>query len=147
MFTIRRACKQNAGFIRRLIRQVGINPLGLDWQRFVVAVHEDGERIGCAQLKIHSDQSHELASVAVAPAYRKQGVADAMIREILNEQTGPVYLTCRGSITSFYERYDFQEMTNLATMPAYFRKVKKAFTWLERLKWAERLAVMVRNGE
>lgn len=147
MFIIRRASKQDAGFIRRLIRQVGINPLGLDWQRFLIAVHEDGERIGCAQLKIHSDQSQELASVAVVPEYRKLGVANAMIREILKGQTGPVYLTCRGSITSFYERYDFQEMTDLATMPAYFRKVKKASNWFERWKWVERLAVMVRNGE
>jgi len=145
MFTIRKASKEDALFIRRLIRQVGINPMSLDWERFVIAVQEDGERIGCTQLKIHSDQSRELASVAVVPAYRKQGVADAMIREVLSGQTGPVYLTCRGSLVPFYERYDFAELVEIEAMPAYFRKVKKVFNWLEKRKWVEHLAVMVRN--
>ena len=64
-YSIRKATRGDAAFIRRLIWQVGINPLGLDWQRFVMAVHGHGVRIGCAQLKMHKDGSRELASVAV----------------------------------------------------------------------------------
>lgn len=142
-FFIRKATREDAAFIRRLIWQVGINPLGLDWRRFVVAVHAHEVRIGCAQLKVHKDNSRELASVAVVPLYRHQRVAETMIREILENQNPPIYLTCRSSLVSFYERFGFSEMLDLETMPAYFRKVKRVFNWLEKRKWVERLAVMV----
>lgn len=146
-YFIRKATREDAAFIRRLIRQVGINPLGLDWRRFLVAVHEHGVRIGCAQVKRHKDGSLELASVAVVPLYRHQGVAETMIREILEDHHPPIYLTCRSSLVSFYERFGFSELVESGTMPSYFRKVKSVFTWLEKRKWAERLAVMVWTDE
>ncbi|MBW6474289.1 MAG: GNAT family N-acetyltransferase [Anaerolineaceae bacterium] len=144
---IRKATREDAAFICRLIWRVGINPLGLNWRRFVVAVHEHGVRIGCAQIKSHKDGSLELASVAVVPLYRHQGVAETMIHEILEEQNPPIYLTCRGSLVSFYERFGFSELFELETLPAYFRKVKRVFNWLEKLNWVERLAVMVWKGK
>jgi len=146
-YFIRKATTEDAAFIRRLIWRVGINPLGLDWRRFVVAVHEHGVRIGCAQVKSHKDGSLELASVAVVPLYRHQGVAETMIREILEDQNPPIYLTCHSSLVSFYERFGFKELIELETMPAYFRKVKRVFAWLEKRKWVERLAVMVWRGK
>lgn len=142
-YIIRKATKEDATFIWRLIWRVGINPLGLDWRRFVVAVHEHGVRIGCAQVKSHKDGSLELASVAVVPLYRHQGVAETMIREILKDHNSPIYLTCRSSLVSFYERFGFTELFELETMPAYFRRVKRIFTWLEKRKWVEPLAVMM----
>jgi len=89
----------------------------------------------------------ELASVAVVPLYRHQGVAETMIREILEEQNPPIYLTCRGSLVSFYERFGFTELFEVETMPAYFRKVKRVFNWLVKRKWVEPLAVMEWKGE
>ena len=53
--------------VKSLIRAVHINPLGLDWRRFVVAVDEEGAVIGCGQVKPHGDGTRELASIAVAP--------------------------------------------------------------------------------
>ncbi len=106
-YFIRKATREDATFIRRLIWRVGINPQGLDWRRFVVAVHEHGVRIGCAQIKSHKDGSLELASVAVVPLYRHQGVAETMIQEILKNHNPPIYLTCRSSLVSFYERFRF----------------------------------------
>jgi len=147
IYFFRKATREDATFIRRLIWRVGINPLGLDWRRFVVAVHEHGVRIGCAQVKSHKDGSLELASVAVVPLYRHQGVAEMMIREILKNQNPPIYLTCRSSLVSFYERFGFTELLELETMPAYFRKVKRVFNWLEKRKRVERLAVMSWNCE
>jgi N-acetylglutamate synthase-like GNAT family acetyltransferase len=146
-YFIRKATSEDAAFIRRLIWRVGINPLGLDWRRFVVAVHEHEVRIGCAQVKCHKDGPIELASVAVVPLYRHQGVADMMIREILKDHHPPIYLTCRSSLVSFYEHFGFSELSELETMPTYFRKVKKVFTWLEKRKWVESLAVMVWTDE
>lgn len=106
-------------------------------------MHEHGVRIGCAQVKSHKDGSLELASVAVVPLYRHQGVAETMIREILKDHNSPIYLTCRSSLVSFYERFGFTELFELETMPAYFRRVKRIFTWLEKRKWVEPLAVMM----
>lgn len=145
-FNIRPAIKGDAAFIRRLIRQVGINPLGLNWRRFVVAVHENETRLGCAQFKVHKDGSSELASLAVLPLYRHQGVAEALIRELLKDPKPSVYLTCRGSLVSFYERFGFQEVSDLNSMPAYFRRVKRIFQCMEKRQWVEHLAVMVWDG-
>ena len=147
MSTIRKATKQDSAFIRQLIWRVGINPLGLDWRRFVVAVHEHGVRIGCTQIKVHKDGSRELASVAVLPLYRHQRVAEAMIRYILEDHNPPIYLTCRSSLVSFYERFGFLEIADPEIMPSYFRMVKRVFKRLEKRKWVEPLAVMVWNGE
>lgn len=113
----------------------------------MVAVHEHGVRVGCAQVKSHKGGSLELASVAVVPLYRHQGVAETMIYEILEDQNPPIYLTCRSSLVSFYERFGFSELLELDTMPAYFRKVKRVFTWLEKRNWVDPLAVMVWKGE
>ena len=145
-YTIRKATRKDSSFIRLLILRVGINPLGLDWQRFLITVHEQGVKIGCAQIKVHRDGTRELASVAVIPIFRHQGVAETMILEILKDQKPPIYLTCRCSLVTFYERFGFFEISNVDTMPAYFRKVKRVFNWLEKRKWVERLAVMVWEG-
>jgi len=66
-----------------LINRVGINPLGLDWKRFIVAETHYGGFIGCGQLKPPKDSSLELASIAVDASYRGQGVARAMIEHLL----------------------------------------------------------------
>lgn len=145
-FSIRTATKEDTAFIRRLIWKSGINPFGLNWQRFVIAVLKNGDRIGCAQLKTHTDGARELASLAVLPTYRHQSVAEALIWRILKDPDPPVYLTCRGSLVSFYERFGFQEMTDLFSMPAYFFKVKRAYSWLEKRKWVGHLAVMKWDG-
>ncbi len=146
-FSIRSATKEDAAFIRRLIWQVGINPLGLDWRRFVVAVHANGTRLGCVQLKVHKDGSSELASLAVLPLYRQQRVAEALIRTILIDLNPPVFLTCRGSLVSCYERFGFQEISDVNSMPVYFRRIKRIFTWLEKRKWVEHLVVMIWDTE
>ena len=53
MITIRAAYESEADQIRDLIYLVKINPTGLDWTRFVVAVNEQDELLGCGQLKPH----------------------------------------------------------------------------------------------
>src|SRR3989304_5329525 len=63
----------DAGAIRSLIFRVGINPRGLDWRRFQVAVDPGGRLVGCGQVKPHADGSRELASIAVPPKGRIDG--------------------------------------------------------------------------
>ena len=53
--TYRPAQASDEAAIKALIRAVNINPIGLKWQRFMVAVDENGRLIGCGQIKPHRD--------------------------------------------------------------------------------------------
>jgi N-acetylglutamate synthase-like GNAT family acetyltransferase len=143
MFEIRKATNSDASAIRRLIREVGINPLGLDWRRFLLAVDQHGKMVGCAQIKPHRDGSLELASVAVVSHYRHQGVAGALIHHLLRGQHGPVYLTCRAELSVFYNRFGFEEVKDSPDMPVYFRRIQRIFQFLVKIGLrGRRLAVM-----
>ncbi len=126
MYDIRPACSQDAAAIRRLIRQVGINPFGLDWRRFLIAVDAEGELIGCGQVKPHRDGTRELASIAVNPDYRNQGIASAVIQRLLAENPPPLYLICRPSLQAFYVRFGFTS-ASLAEIPAAYRWMRRIF--------------------
>ncbi|MFN8386101.1 MAG: hypothetical protein U0X92_06720 [Anaerolineales bacterium] len=40
-----------------MIRLVGINPMDLDWKRFVVAVNDEEQIVGTGQIKPHRKRS------------------------------------------------------------------------------------------
>jgi N-acetylglutamate synthase-like GNAT family acetyltransferase len=123
-FNLRPATAADMSQIRALIRQVGINPFSLDWRRFCVAETDEGQFIGCAQLKPHEDGSVELASIAVAPAYRGQGVARALIEYWLAHSPRPLYLMCRSELEAFYTRFGFRVLAATAPdLPPYFRRI------------------------
>ena len=126
---------QEADFpaIKKLIHQVGINPIGLDWGRFILAVSEEGEMIGCGQVKPHGDGSLELASIAVQPAWRHQGIATALIEKLIEKENGPLYLTCRPELESFYARFGFRKLET-EELPAYFRRIQRLIRFLKRLR-------------
>jgi N-acetylglutamate synthase-like GNAT family acetyltransferase len=107
--------------ITRLIRDAGINPMSLDWQRFVIA-EDSGATVGIGQVKQHGDGSRELASIAVIPSRQKQGVASEIIRHLLAQETGVVYLTCRSQLETFYVRFGFRKIAR-AEMTPYFRRI------------------------
>lgn len=110
--------------IRRLIHEVQINPMGFDWRRFVLAVSPSGEMLGCGQLKQHGDGSIELASIAVKPPYRKQGVASALIEHLIEGAPRPIYLTCRSRLGPFYEKWGFKAVGRTEMTP-YFRRLSR----------------------
>ena len=112
IFTLRPATQADFPAIRRLIHEVGINPMALDWRRFTIAVDANDRLVGCGQVKPHKDGSRELASIAVLPEWRKQGVARAIILHLLETQPRPLYLTCRGRLGPFYEKFGFQDVTD-----------------------------------
>ena len=144
MFEIRKAVKSDAIAIRRLIWLVGINPLGLDWHRFIVAVDHHKKMIGCAQLKQHRDGSLELASVAVRRDYRSQGIAGTMIRHLMKKQKPAVYLTCRQRLTGYYERFGFVTLQEYRDLPQYFKRVGQfSHIFAAIFKPKDGLAIMV----
>jgi len=151
MFNLRPACAEDFPAIRALIKAVQINPMGLEWQRFVVVCPPgSGEIIGCGQLKPHRDGTWELASVAVVPDWRGRGVARAIIEHLVQryaaEHQNPslLYLTCRASLEPLYQKFDFQTVIE-ADMPRYFRRISRMARFLNRAGLVdEKLLVMVR---
>jgi len=127
MFELRPARKEDAAAIRRLIHLVGINPTGLDWRRFVLAVDQHDRLAGCAQVKPHGDGTRELASLAVQPAYRGQGVARRLIEYLLAHHPPPLYLTCRSRLQPFYEKFGFRVVSPQELTP-YFRRILRLVT-------------------
>jgi N-acetylglutamate synthase-like GNAT family acetyltransferase len=116
--------------------------MDLDWRRFVVAVNEREEMIGCGQLKPHGKDILELASLAVYPEYQGQGVGRAIIEYLLNDSPRPLYLMCESSVGPLYEKFGFR-VISYEDMPRYFQRISR----LARLATAlarreERLLVM-----
>lgn len=146
-FTVQKAQSQHATEIRRLVLSSGINPTGLNWQRFLVALTPEGEFIGCGQLKPHADGTKELASLAVTPAWRRRGVARALIDALLALHPGELYLICQSSLGALYEKFGFHGIGE-EVMPTYFRRVSKLAGVLENLrKSGQHLLVMKRQAE
>jgi N-acetylglutamate synthase-like GNAT family acetyltransferase len=139
---IRPARESEFSQIKDLIHLTGINPMGLDWKRFVVAVNDQDEMIGCGQLKPHGQDILELASIAVYPRYRSQGVARAVIEHLLKGSPRPLYLMCESSLGSLYEKFGFRGI-NYDEMPRYFQRMSKLAGLVVSLaRREERLLVM-----
>lgn len=121
-FALRLATAQDSAAIRRLIREVRINPTGLDWRRFTIAADKSGRMLGCAQLKPHADGILELASIAVQPDHRREGIARALIEHVVGGAPRPLYLTCRSNLGPFYEKWGFRSLPR-TEMPAYYQRL------------------------
>jgi GNAT superfamily N-acetyltransferase len=111
---------------------VHINPTGLDWRRFVVAVDGSGRLLGGGQIKPHGDGTRELASIAVWPEYRGQGIARAVIEYLLEHNPPPLYLTCRTPLEALYSKFGFTPLAD-GQMTPYFRRLSRAFGVLARI--------------
>ncbi len=130
-YRLREATQADAKAIRELIHRVGINPLSLDWQRFLVAVDENDRVIGTGQIKPHGDGSRELASIAVQPERQGQGIGKAIIARLLVENALPLYLTCRAPMEPYYLQFGFHTL-QAEEMPRYFRRIYRAASFLNQ---------------
>ena len=141
-FSLRPATEADFPEIKALIRQVRINPTGLDWHRFTVAVNRGGEMIACGQLKPVPGGLTELASLAVRPAYRHRGVARALLEHLLAQTPRPVYLTCRSGLGELYEKFGFR-ILDRDEMPRYYRRLQRlAGLLMDLVRREETLLVM-----
>ncbi len=143
-YTLRPARETDAAAIKLLIRNVGINPMDLDWRRFVVAVDEQDQVIAAGQVKPHKGDILELASIAVVPEHRGEGLARAIIEQLLKDSPRPLYLTCRSRLEPFYQKWGFQAIS-YDEMPRYYQRISKlagVFKTVARLDEADGLSVM-----
>ena len=141
-FRIREAGASDSEPIRRLIDLVGINPSGLDWKPFIVALDPRDEVVGCGQIKPHGGNMRELASIAVCPEARGTGVARAIIERLISAYPRPLYLMCRSPLGPLYERFGFRSI-GYDAMPRYFQRVTRLAGLAEALSASgETLLVM-----
>ena len=141
-YTIRPARETESAQIKALIHLVGINPMDLDWKRFIVAANDQDEMIGCGQLKPHGTDVLELASLAVYPEHQGQGVGRALIESLLKGSPRPLYLMCESSVGRLYEKFGFREIP-YEEMPRYFQRISKLAGLVTTLaRREERLLVM-----
>lgn len=145
-YSLREAAREDQGAIRSLVITGGINPTGLDWERFTVAESDSGEVIGCVQLKPHRDGSLELASLAVREDWRGRGIARALMEALIEAQEGKLYLMCRSGLGPLYEKFGFYALEE-EEMPRYFRRVSKLVSIVNTLrKSGETLLIMRRDS-
>jgi N-acetylglutamate synthase-like GNAT family acetyltransferase len=146
-FSIQPATKEHQPVIKALIHEAGINPMGIKWTRFMVALDNGGDLIGCGQVKPHRDGSRELASIAVAREWRNRGVARAIIKELTKQYPLPLWLTCMSRLVPFYEQFGFVEVRERQEMTPYFRRIMWIFPVFARLTSTQGyLAVMVKQA-
>lgn len=142
-FTVRPATRDDFPAIRSLIHTVRINPTGLDWRRFLVAVTPQGKLLGCGQIKLHADGSREIASIAVQEQARGKGVARAVFEALgALEPQRPIYGMCRVRLKLLYIQFGCHTI-ELDEMPPYFRRIiriERLFNW--NAKPDDRLLVM-----
>jgi N-acetylglutamate synthase-like GNAT family acetyltransferase len=107
---LRAAKADDQKMIRKMVCRARINPIGIHWPDFIIAESE-GQIVGIGQVKQHRDGSRELASIAVRPAYQRQGIATAIIHELISNEEGVLYLTCRAHMEDFYKPFGFYRVT------------------------------------
>ncbi len=125
-YKLRPALESESSQIKDLINLVGINPMGLDWKRFTVAVNDSGQVIACGQIKPHGGDIRELASIAVNPEYQGNGIARAVIEQLLSAAPRPVYLMCISKMGGLYGKFGFKAIP-YNEMPRYFQRISTVF--------------------
>lgn len=131
-YSLRKALPSDARVIRGLVHRARLNPTGLDWHRFMIAVDERGRFAGCAQVKRHHDGSRELASLAVLPPRRGDGIGSMLIEHFLASTRRPLYLMCRPELGRYYARFGFARVRT-DRMPRHFRRIDRVSRLVERI--------------
>ncbi len=130
---VRSAVEADEPAIRAIVRAARINPFGLSWRRFVVAM-DDGRIVGVGQVKPHGHGSRELASLAVVPDRQGQMIGTRIVQALLAREPGPLYLMCRSTLEEYYQRFGFRTV-GWRDLPPYFRRMAllaRLFVFLRR---------------
>jgi N-acetylglutamate synthase-like GNAT family acetyltransferase len=102
---IRAARAEDQKIITAMVRGARLNPLDLDWHRFLVAEEESGV-VGVGQIRPHVG-APELASLVVRAGRRGQGVGKQLVHALAADSPGTLYLFCRPQLGSYYAQFGF----------------------------------------
>lgn len=142
-YRLRPARREDESTIKRMVRDAQLNPFGLKWERFTVAVDPADAIAGCIQLKTHGDGSQELASLVVDEAWRGKGIASALIDEVKTKAEGTLWLMCASQLAPFYEQFYFLRVLDRSKMPPYFSRIHLLVRFLGIFTGGnDRLAIM-----
>jgi len=145
---IRPAQRDDAYKIASMVKDARLNPLGVRWEHFRVALDSREEVIGCAQVKDHRDGSRELASLVVRVKWRGHGVGSALVKALQKEHGPPLWLTSRSRLVPYYQRFGFLNLDAGAYKPVYFRWVSRLVNTVGIIASKdEYLAVMLWDGK
>lgn len=125
---IRPATVADRTAILRLMRPQDYNRINLRPTCFVVA-EADGEIIGIGQIKRHREGTAELASLVVAAERRGAGIGSALVRHLVAQHMGPLYLFCLAELESFYASLGFVRVER-----------RQLPLWLAFIHWVGNLA-------
>jgi amino-acid N-acetyltransferase len=146
---IRSATADDHPAIVALVKSERLNPTGLDWRRFTVAIR-GGRLIGAVQVRHHPDGARELGSLVVVPGQRGHGVAHALIDAALATVTGPVWMITRREHADHYALWGFT-LCHPKSAPRSVRfnyrmgRAARVLSWLKRLEPAN-LTLLERTG-
>ena len=143
--TVRSAIKEDQLEIGKLVRKERLNPIRLNWKRFIIAVEPGGRVIGCSQIKPQKVNCYELASLVIHPDFRGQGIARMIIECQLNSVDEDLYLMCRESLGDFYRIFGFV-LIPTSEMPRFFRRVSRFAHFTDSFRSGEGLLIMRRKS-
>jgi amino-acid N-acetyltransferase len=92
--------------IMQLVHSERLNPHGLGWANFVVAVIGNTV-VGAVQMRQHAEGSCELGSLVVSRAHRGQGIARRLIDALLARHGGTVHVITHRVNAGHYHRWGF----------------------------------------
>ena len=118
--SIRRATERDQQSIRASVHSERLNPTGINWANFLVAVM-GGRIIGAVQMRKHSDGSNELGSLVVTKEARGHGIASRLIDVLLAEEREPVWVITAEPYAGAYSRWGFEQIEARAA-PAMVRR-------------------------
>jgi N-acetylglutamate synthase-like GNAT family acetyltransferase len=108
-YAIRTAREADEHAITSLVRSERLNPMDLDWRRFVLAIDDRGIA-GAVQLRLHGDDSRELGSLVVRTDSRGRGIAAGLIDALLAPVTARVCMITGAVFAHHYTRWGFRRI-------------------------------------
>lgn len=87
-----------------LIKEYELDNRNLNKDEFTIALHND-ELIALGRLRKHID-CIELCSIGVLKVQRNKGIGTALIKNIINKTTEPIYTVC--IIPDYFSRFGFK---------------------------------------
>jgi N-acetylglutamate synthase-like GNAT family acetyltransferase len=144
---LRRALPGDQPAIESLVRSERLNPTGLQWWHFVVAVDPNG-LAGAVQLREHADGTRELGSLVVRPELRGQGLSAQLIDLLLRSVHERVLLITHESMVPYFARWGFSPLA-AAMAPRPLRRnlclgrLGRLVSWVKGLP-ARRLLILER---
>ena len=92
--------------IDELIATVDGDRVDLATDQFVVAKSEDARILGCGRLRPYPEFC-EIASLAVADDVRSAGIGRAIVKRLLANYEGTIYLICDDDVVDFFRSFEF----------------------------------------